>query len=390
MKYCEICGAELTEDMLYCSQCGQKVPDTGEEDRDFWAEHLCPGREEEACEPGKPDPLDPFPEDYVRHPRKKRSRRPLILIGAAAVAVIILIAGIFLTLYLRREPVPKQMYYGRACTAREMEYSGEGDWVALSQDGSAEVYLIGTGGAGTWTERDGKIFVTCGHVMLQGTLQDQVLILSYRDYRFVLSAEGVEVSAEAGRYEEPAAVITLWEGEYYGWWRVSQAWGAWADSAGEAWDVCGRIWLESENLGKLELWDTECAMGELFCAADIEIGPGLTEAGCLQSGIGRFCDYALEPGAWVIDPGREPYAGLPNLLCLTGTFQEGDSGFSYEVFLRPWGTDWKDVKSMASPLLPAGKRLPPHYSDWYLPKLQGKSEMPESFYDLRREAASDR
>ena len=395
MKYCERCGAELEDSLRFCGQCGQPVTEEPQEQpKDYWAQRLQAGNREEipeevrSCEeelppaPGDED-APVVPElDWEKSRPDTRVRRlwgvVSVLCGFIAILVIVLV--IFMG--LRKDPPVRELYYGRACLVGEDRYTGEGDWVALTADGKAELFLLNSGAEGSWSQQGKNITVNCGDRIFTGSVENGVMTLEQGELRFLLAKEGVPLLPQQSQQAMPTDSFTGWEGDYYGWWRVSRAWGQWEDTAGESWDVCGRIWMEPEGMGKLELWDTQCGMGELFCAADISITPGLTDAGCLESGTGRFCDYPLLPGDWVIDPARKPYSQAPGLLCLRGSFGEGDSGFSYEIFLKPWGQTWEDVEGFASPLLPEGNRLPPLYKDWYLPLIERQEPMPESFYGV--------
>ena len=43
-------------------------------------------------------------------------------------------------------------------------------------------------------------------------------------------------------------------------------------------------------------------------------------------------------------------------------YASDEGSFDYTIVLRPWGTVWSDVESVASELLPY------YYNDWYLPR----------------------
>ena len=404
MKYCDYCGAELTEDMRFCGQCGRAVSE-GEETppRDYWAERLQhPQEPQEPAQPekteeksrrvqpekkkGQPRPAEEILLEEVLEEEANGTRRKLRIFRVLSLVLLgtVLVLGGILTAMaaIRREPAVRELYNGVACTVGGEQFSGTGDWAALQSDGKAELFLVGKGHKGTYTREEGQILISCGDILYTGKLQEGILTLEQGDMTFTLCREGLEMPPMYAGTSASGLGLTHWEGDYYGWWRVSQAWGIWEKTAGKAWDVCGRIWLEQPDQGKLELWDTDCRLGELFCAADVQITPGLTELGCLENGMGRFCDFELKPGDWVIDPAREPHKSAPGLLILRGSFQDGDSGFAYEVFLAPWGTQWGDMKKLPAGILPAEQKLPKHYKDWYEPLLRQNAQMPESFYDL--------
>ena len=59
---------------------------------------------------------------------------------------------------------------------------------------------------------------------------------------------------------------------------------------------------------------------------------------------------------------------VENAICISGTYENGEDVFSYEIYLRPWGTIWdEDV---------VDEDLPGRYYDWYLPLIEAGEEMP--------------
>ena len=151
-----------------------------------------------------------------------------------------------------------------------------------------------------------------------------------------------------------------------------------AGSAGEACDVCGRIQLEEEDRGRLSLWNEQNKPGDRFCMADVILTEGTTEMGKLYAEWGTFYDMEIGPGEWVIDPGKSPVSHLEDLIYFRGTYMDmshPDSSFVYEIFLKPWGKNWENVKQFCQdPWM-----LPPHYDDWYLPLQSAGIQMPDHF-----------
>ena len=55
----------------------------------------------------------------------------------------------------------------------------------------------------------------------------------------------------------------------------------------------------------------------------------------------------------------------------------GDS-FDYEIYLRPWGTEWEDVRSADISEMPYDDMMPAYYDSWYLPLIKdGVTEAPD-------------
>ena len=59
-------------------------------------------------------------------------------------------------------------------------------------------------------------------------------------------------------------------------------------------------------------------------------------------------------------------------ICHAAVIPGMEVGKDYTIVLRPWGTVWSDVESVASELLPY------YYNDWYLPAIEAGEEMPDS------------
>ena len=95
-----------------------------------------------------------------------------------------------------------------------------------------------------------------------------------------------------------------------------------------------------------------------------ELGTG--EFGTLMSEDGWFTDITLEHADWIVDPGLAVY---PDMVHIDGYYENGDDEFTYDIYLRPWGSYWDDV---------AEDQLPGLYDDWYLPLIEAGEPMPDS------------
>lgn len=52
------------------------------------------------------------------------------------------------------------------------------------------------------------------------------------------------------------------------------------------------------------------------------------------------------------------------------------------MYLRPWGTEWEDVRNGDTSGCIYGDMMPVRYDDWYAPLLeQGVTELPASYAD---------
>ena len=159
---------------------------------------------------------------------------------------------------------------------------------------------------------------------------------------------------------EPAAPSKTTElaGDWYGWWHITHTSGDWAKLYGAYWDCCARI----EESGALLLWDESLPKDD-----------PLAETTLLQDGEGFRCvggsmlDAAREPESWELTLTQDDEG---KLLTIRGRYDavRSEGGFSYEIFLRPWGDLW-----------PGGtNEIPYYYEDWYLPLIRKGGAMPDT------------
>ena len=157
-----------------------------------------------------------------------------------------------------------------------------------------------------------------------------------------------------------------WDGDWYGWWKMTGCWGGYEDMEGEWWDVCGTIDIGTDNLGTVTLWDEDYSKDSPMVKATVSLNEaGTGEHGTLMSEGGQFTDIALEHADWIVDPGLLEYE---DLICIDGYYENGDDEFYYEIYLRPWGTIWDDVDEDSRPY---------SYDDWYLPLIEAGKSMPD-------------
>ena len=93
---------------------------------------------------------------------------------------------------------------------------------------------------------------------------------------------------------------------------------------------------------------------------------GTGENGTMTSEGGWFTDVALEHADWIVDPGL---VERDNMVYIDGWYENGDDGYYYEIYLRPWGLRWDDAGEDYLPYL---------YDDWYLPLIDAGKSMPDS------------
>lgn len=201
---------------------------------------------------------------------------------------------------------------------------------------------------------------------------------------------GVLFSGKYGKNAEPEFNADMpisesdcgyfFNGDWYGWWVISSGWGDYEELTGSYWDACARIYNLRDGTGIMEIWDED--NGEDDCLAQLEVG--FNEDYLYSVSGGFFEPNNLDESTWVISPkGDAGTGGFLNLICISGTYQsstEEDSGFSYQIFLRPWGMEWEDIRNGDTENCYYEDMMPFRYDSWYLPKIQaGVTSAPDSF-----------
>lgn len=163
------------------------------------------------------------------------------------------------------------------------------------------------------------------------------------------------------------ALLEWWNGEWYGWWKMTDCSGSYESMEGQWWDICGVIEIDADRTGTVTLWDEDYTKDEAMVSAAVSLSDtGTGEHGTLTSEGGWFTDVALAHADWIVDPGLQE---LADIICIDGRYENGDDTYRYEIYLRPWGLYWDDVEEENRPYL---------YADWYLPLIDAGKSMPDS------------
>ena len=174
-----------------------------------------------------------------------------------------------------------------------------------------------------------------------------------------------------------------WEGDWYGWWIMNNTTGDYTNLEDSCWDACARIRFDSDGVGYIEIWDTDNDPDKCFAMADIEIVKGKGDMGSLVSTSGALYDYEFGYGHWYSDPAGSYTNEYENMFALEGYYinpEDSSNTFEYFIFLRPWGTDWEDVRNDPdNPNMPYTDMMPLLYDTWYAQHRYGS--MPE-YFDL--------
>lgn len=233
----------------------------------------------------------------------------------------------------------------------------EGGVLKLLPAGKGRIELGAESGRISWLLDGEKVTVNAGSGKYQGSLKDGVMSLSFPD--------GVELcfvkdgAAAAEDWFDPAYQSPLC-GDWYGWWRISNA-SEESDFADSWFDCCARIEALSGDSGRLILWDEDGSAQEPMALVSLRF-----EGETAQSVKGFFWNRDIEESQWILDPMA---AEFENMLYLTGEY--GDE-FEYTLCLRPWGTDWADVAKNEPDMLPF------FFDSWYKPMIGAGESMPDT------------
>ena len=183
-------------------------------------------------------------------------------------------------------------------------------------------------------------------------------------------AAGIDSTEDAVLTTSAAGDDTLldwWNGEWYGWWKMTGCTGSYESMEGQWWDICGIIDIGADYTGTVTLWDEDYKKDNPMVSATVSLSAAGTGAnGTMTSEGGWFTDVALEHADWIVDPGL---VERDNMIYIDGWYENGDDGYYYEIYLRPWGLRWDDAGEDYLPYL---------YDDWYLPLIDAGKSMPDS------------
>ena len=163
------------------------------------------------------------------------------------------------------------------------------------------------------------------------------------------------------------SLLDWWNGEWYGWWKMTGCYGYYESMEGKWWDVCGLVDIGSDYTGSITLWDEDYTRTEPMAQVSVSLNEaGTGEHGTVMSEGGWFTDTALEHADWIVDPGLLDY---DNMIWISGDYEDGDDEYHYDIYLRPWGLYWDDVDEAGWPY---------RYSDWYLSLIDAGESMPDA------------
>ena len=263
-------------------------------------------------------------------------------------------------------------YVGQEYTAGDDEWipmdaaygSGE-NYIELKSGGKAVFCIDGDADEVKWSlDKDGVFKLTDSDMECVGTLKDGLITIDFWGFGLTMTFQkegGSEVVKTGDK------LLDWWNGDWYGWWKMTGCSGYYEDMEGGWWDICGNIDIGADKTGVVRLWDEDYSRDSLMAKVNVSLSAsGTGEHGTMTSEDGQFTDIYLEHADWIVDPGLTEYE---NLIWIDGYYENGDDEFYYQIYLRPWGTKWDDVDADAQPR---------HYEDWYLPLIKAGKSMPDA------------
>ena len=279
-------------------------------------------------------------------------------------------------------------YEGVRCFIDGIDIGAEDEWVELKSGGKAQLHLLGDTYNGKWTLDGENLTITESGDEYFGTLRDGVMTVDFYGMAYTFAKDGAQVPETVAQTETaPGGIPTdvrWWEGDWYGWWILQNGTGSWEELSGNFWDACARVWVEDDGTGFIEFWDEDNEAGECFANATVTFTADGTSAaqGTMVCGEGVFWNADLIEGAWVVYPDDSPMGpAIDNVICVRGSYVDPDNigdSFDYEIYLRPWGTEWEDVRGADTSEMPYDDMMPAYYDSWYLPLIKdGVTEAPD-------------
>ncbi len=213
----------------------------------------------------------------------------------------------------------------------------------------------------------------------------QLTVEIYGDSFIFVPGTGEAPFTTLEEYEQnqrDAVDLDWWDGDWYGWWVVTDASFEDEDIIGRAMDCCAVIDTNEDNTGNVKIFDADCAENEYIITGDVKFTAASTERGAMLLESGTFLGLDIEYGDWYVDPGSSIVSKIDNMIVIRGRLiddADESNWFAYEIYLRPWGTRWEDVRNMDTTYMPFDDMMPIAYDSWYLPLIEAGEEMPATF-----------
>lgn len=166
------------------------------------------------------------------------------------------------------------------------------------------------------------------------------------------------------------AILEDMNGDWYGWWAISEVYEGDTEMVGNWWDACASLYMNWDGTAEMILWDEDTTWSEPLATVTLEVTVQDNGVVGFVSTGGDFMGNPVEYGEWIFYSNDTEYI---NTLGFFGEYQEEGLSMEFYFFLRPWGTLWDDIAQIDS------NDMPYYYYDWYLPLLEeGWTDAPAS------------
>ena len=290
--------------------------------------------------------------------------------------------------------------------------TGEDAWIELKENGKCEFFLMGDLIAVDWTLDGEKLTLEAEGEVMEGTLKDGKLTLVMEGLELVFEKGDRIPTATVPDNTEPAVtpmptepeiVTTLppetlppmetepalaydwWDGDWYGWWIVTEGTGYYADWQYMFWDCCATIEIHPDATGSIVIWDQNRTYDAPVMTCYVEMSDGWGDKGCMNSTSGYIYDHPIGYYDFWVDPALSSVSEFENMIAIESFYQDPSDpygSFSCIFILRPWGMDWEDVRNADTSGSLFDDMMPGLYDTWYQDQLaKGLTEAPHSFQE---------
>lgn len=244
----------------------------------------------------------------------------------------------------------------------------------LFESGEACLVMDGSPLSCLWRSDDSVFTLELGGREYSGSLSKGAISLELGGMKCVFLSGGSAYEPEEGEGDKAAESggLALWNGDWYGLWRVKDAYGDWLALEGQCYDAFARIFVSDSGVGTLSLWDERLSASEPMAGLELEIvGASDSVMGAAMVTGGWFWQMDTAGALWGMGSNVNGFEGLIALENVR--YDSAGGGFTLTLLLRPWGTLWDDVESVDP------NSLPDNYRSFYLPLVMNGSPMPDSF-----------
>ncbi len=247
-------------------------------------------------------------------------------------------------------------------------FNGE-NYLELKKGGKADLWLNDSLHELKWKEDQGEIRFRESGDEFYGYISEGVIQMDYMGWGLSLTfaMDGAEIPETTvldpeAQAEALAVADVFWNGDWYGWWEITDANGLYELEVGVKADLWARIDM-TDGRGDLQIGQIgvdEPPIVECVLRVDPSYGDG--GVGIAMSGRGSFMGREIQSGDWLIDPDQSAFE---DYLEISGYYTDENGDFFYVLHLRPWGRTWEDVQEAAgTDAVPNG--LPSTYQDYIL------------------------